>query len=274
MSDVREFDKADYGLLPLPAESWGFLVFVASTRSRRRSPTQLGDLPGASPDYRLDDWRGRAQKRYEVAANYKLVAENFMEYYHLPWVHPELVKVSRIEAHYRWQGPGCTREFARARSLRTPRAAAGWGCHRWHAAGESDAESAASSGVPEHGHQRAPEPHLRDGHRIPSARIALSRRRLSSPTRWPRQPRMRRGSWISLMGFWDLVNRRTSRSSSACRRASPIRPTGRPDVLPFEETLHRFQNMIVDRMVGIDRVPPGDEEEQVPMFPEPQTVAP
>ena len=29
-----------------------------------------------------------------------------MEYYHLPWVHPGLVKVSPIEAHHRWQGTG------------------------------------------------------------------------------------------------------------------------------------------------------------------------
>src|SRR5438105_10799140 len=39
-------------------------------------------------------------------ANWKLVAENFMEYYHLPWVHPELCNVSGFNDHYRVQGPG------------------------------------------------------------------------------------------------------------------------------------------------------------------------
>ena len=34
----------------------------------------------------------------------------------------------------------------------------------------------------------------------------------------------------------------------------------------FEEPLHRYQNMIIDKMVGIDRVPPGDAEEMVQMF--------
>ena len=29
-----------------------------------------------------------------------------MEYYHLPWVHPQLVKVSPMKSHYRWQGRG------------------------------------------------------------------------------------------------------------------------------------------------------------------------
>ena len=34
----------------------------------------------------------------------------------------------------------------------------------------------------------------------------------------------------------------------------------------FEEPLHRFQNMIIDRMVDIDRVPEGDNERMTQMF--------
>ena len=33
----------------------------------------------------------------------------------------------------------------------------------------------------------------------------------------------------------------------------------------FDETLHRYQNIVIDKMVGIDRIPPGDEE-SVRMF--------
>ena len=35
----------------------------------------------------------------------------------------------------------------------------------------------------------------------------------------------------------------------------------------FEESVHRFQNMVVDRMLGAPRVPPGDRGRRVPMFP-------
>ena len=41
-----------------------------------------------------------------MAANWKLITENFQEYYHLAWVHPELARVSRVRDHYRYQGPG------------------------------------------------------------------------------------------------------------------------------------------------------------------------
>ena len=34
----------------------------------------------------------------------------------------------------------------------------------------------------------------------------------------------------------------------------------------FEEPVHRFQNMVIDRMVGIDRIPEGDEQDLAPMF--------
>jgi len=51
-------------------------------------------------------WRLERRVQYEIRANWKLVAENFMEYYHLPWVHPGLVKVSPMADHHRWQGPG------------------------------------------------------------------------------------------------------------------------------------------------------------------------
>jgi choline monooxygenase len=34
----------------------------------------------------------------------------------------------------------------------------------------------------------------------------------------------------------------------------------------FEEPLHRFQNMVIDHMVGSRHVPPGDDGEMVRMF--------
>jgi len=41
---------------------------------------------------------------------------------------------------------------------------------------------------------------------------------------------------------------------------------GGPMCYRFEEPVHRFQNMVADRMVGLRRVPPGDAIAQTPMF--------
>jgi len=71
-----------------------------------------------------------------------------------------------------------------------------------------------------------------------------------------------------LMAFWDAVNREDIgivERVQAGLDSTPF-PGGRL-CYRFEEPVHRFQNMIVDHMVGAPRVPEGDGAETVPMFP-------
>src|SRR5919106_6408290 len=106
MSEVKAFDKSDYGLYPVRVDAWGCLVFVCLDPEAPALADELGDLPARLAGYRLGEQRLLRRVEYEIAANWKLVGENFMEYYHLPWVHPGLVKVSPLKAHFRWQGTG------------------------------------------------------------------------------------------------------------------------------------------------------------------------
>ncbi|MYJ34731.1 MAG: aromatic ring-hydroxylating dioxygenase subunit alpha [Acidimicrobiaceae bacterium] len=105
-----DFDMADYGLIPVRTEVWGPLVFVCLSADTPALDVWLGDLPDRLAAYEFSQWRSvaldGAARTFDVAANWKLIVENFAEYYHLPWVHPELAKVSRVPDHYRYQGPG------------------------------------------------------------------------------------------------------------------------------------------------------------------------
>ncbi len=101
-----DFDKADFGLVPVRVETWGVLLFACLSDETVPLVDWLGDLPERMAGYGLDDWQPRRSQRVDIAANWKLISENFQEYYHLTWVHPELSKVSRVEDHYRYQGPG------------------------------------------------------------------------------------------------------------------------------------------------------------------------
>ncbi len=105
-----DFDMADYGLISVRSETWGPLVFVTLSADTPPLQAWLGDLPNRLGEYQLDKWRPApldgTTRTFDVAANWKLIVENFAEYYHLPWVHPELAKVSRVSDHYRYQGPG------------------------------------------------------------------------------------------------------------------------------------------------------------------------
>ncbi len=105
-----DFDPADFGLIPVRAESWGPLVFACLDADTPPLAAWLGDLDERMCGYRFDEWqpatRSPADCTFGPAANWKLIFENFTEYYHLAWVHPELAKVSRVQDHYRYQGPG------------------------------------------------------------------------------------------------------------------------------------------------------------------------
>lgn len=100
------FDRGDHGLVPVRVDVWGVLLFACLDEATPPLLTWLGDLPPRLAGYDLDRWRKHEEQTVQIAANWKLVTENFQEYYHLRWVHPELAKVSRVQDHYRYQGPG------------------------------------------------------------------------------------------------------------------------------------------------------------------------
>ncbi len=163
MDGVRAFDRSDHGLLPVAVDAWGPLVFVNVGADPAPLHTHLGDLPERTAGYRLDEWEIARTAEYEIAANYKLVGENFMEYYHLPWVHPGLVKVSPIEAHHRWQGPGMYAGFCTS-PIAEDTDEGGWGSGLEPISGlsEDDAvQRAVRLAVPERRDQRAAQPPLR-----------------------------------------------------------------------------------------------------------------
>jgi choline monooxygenase len=101
-----DFDPDDLGLVPVRVDTWGVLLFACLDPATQPLTDWLGDLPARMSGYGLDRWWCHEQRSIDVSADWKLISENFQEYYHLAWVHPELAKVSRVKDHYRYQGPG------------------------------------------------------------------------------------------------------------------------------------------------------------------------
>jgi len=100
------FDRSDHGLVPVRVDAWGPLLFACLSSATPPLLDWLGDLPERMAGYRLDSWCVRHEQDLDIEANWKLICENFQEYYHLTWIHPELAKVSRVADHYRYQGTG------------------------------------------------------------------------------------------------------------------------------------------------------------------------
>ena len=269
MHDVAAFDRADHGLLPVAVDTWGPLVFANLDPDAAPLSDDLGDLPARTAGYRLDEWELARTGEYEIAANYKLVAENFMEYYHLPWVHPGLVKVSPIDAHHRWQGTGMYVGFCTS-PIAPDTEDGGWQSGLAPIGGLDDADAASARFIwifPNVAVNILPN-HLFVIHARPAAPGLTY-----ETTYLLTHPESTGGAdderaVDDVARFWDAVNREDIgivERVQAGLESTPF-PGGRL-CYRFEESLHRFQNMIIDRMVGTRRVPPGDEAETVPMFP-------
>jgi len=88
------FDKREFSLYPVGVETWGGFVFLHLTPAQATPlAAQLGSVPTQLQRYPLDGLRIGATIRYEVAANWKILCENYNECYHCGGVHPELCAV-------------------------------------------------------------------------------------------------------------------------------------------------------------------------------------
>ena len=95
VGDVEGFDRAEYGLHGVGVETWNGFVFVNLSEKPRPLEEQLGPWRGYER-YHVERLRPGWRGVYEVAANWKIIHENYNECLHCPRVHPELVKMIPI----------------------------------------------------------------------------------------------------------------------------------------------------------------------------------
>jgi Rieske 2Fe-2S family protein len=98
LREADGLDKKDFSLYPVGIESWGGFFFLNLTpdeaaRTGHSLARQLGPIPERVKRYPLAELRSARKLTYEVAANWKVIMENYNECYHCAGVHPELCEV-------------------------------------------------------------------------------------------------------------------------------------------------------------------------------------
>lgn len=89
--DLEDFSLETFGLHEIPVASWqGFLFLNLSEGPVTPLSDQLGDLVEQLARFDFTSLRSAKRIEYDVAANWKLIAENYSECYHCPGVHPQL----------------------------------------------------------------------------------------------------------------------------------------------------------------------------------------
>jgi len=261
---VDGFEPADYGLAPVRVATWQCLLVVCLSEDTPPVDEWFGDLGARLAGYRLEGWRSHLTQALDIEANWKLVSENFQEYYHLRWVHPELSKVSRVHDHYRFQGPGMY-------------------CGQTTTPVSSDERGDWAAMPPAEGLDHS---NLASGRFIalfPNVllsilpnHVCVMRLEPLSPgvTRetctWllpPSNPHVSDDDFATTHDFWldingedvEIVQR--GQKGLAAGGYTPGRLSPR-----FEEPLHRFHNMLADRFTGTSRVPSGDESDDQPLY--------
>ncbi len=92
--EVPGFEPAEHALVPVRVETWQGWVFVNACGDGPALEAWMGDLTRLVAAHQPSRLRIAARHSYEVAANWKIIAENYHECYHCSQIHPQLCRVS------------------------------------------------------------------------------------------------------------------------------------------------------------------------------------
>ena len=87
MARAEGFDRAQNGLTPIRAETWGGFVFVTFNEQAKPLREWLGDLPALLAGYELESFQWTHKDVYDVECNWKVWLENAFENYHAMTIH-------------------------------------------------------------------------------------------------------------------------------------------------------------------------------------------
>ncbi len=84
------FDRKDFGLTPVALAEWDGLLFVNLADAPEALENQLAGIRQQIAPRQLATMQFHSRVTYDVACNWKVYVDNFLEGYHIPLVHPEL----------------------------------------------------------------------------------------------------------------------------------------------------------------------------------------
>ena len=98
-SDIK---RDELGLVEIRSHVFMDVVFVNVDGNAAPFEEAHAELLERWAEFDKPVYHGGAESSFKlnVACNWKLAVENYCESYHLPWVHPELNIVSKLEDHY------------------------------------------------------------------------------------------------------------------------------------------------------------------------------
>ena len=94
LRDEPGFDRLEFGLVPLEVVDWHGWLFVDPSGAAGPFAEHVAGTEDIVSRYRPEDLVIVARHDYELACNWKVIAENYQECYHCSTIHPELSRIS------------------------------------------------------------------------------------------------------------------------------------------------------------------------------------
>jgi choline monooxygenase len=119
--DAEDFDPARFSLHPLRVAAWRGLLFANLDPEARPLEAALAPFARAAAQVPLEAARLEARASHELACNWKTYVENYLEGYHVPYLHPALHSEIDVKGYRVEVGDGYALHFAPPRpSVREP----------------------------------------------------------------------------------------------------------------------------------------------------------
>jgi len=89
---VEFFDRSTMGMVPLRCETWEQFIFVNFAAGGPSLAEFLGNIPELAREFSFTGLSLVERRDYLVNCNWKVYVDNYLEGYHIPIVHPGLMK--------------------------------------------------------------------------------------------------------------------------------------------------------------------------------------
>jgi len=97
--EAEGFDPGALGLFPLAVATWRGFVFVSLASEPGPLEASLGRLPALARELPFEALRFSHRAVHTLRANWKTYVENYLEGYHIPYVHPALHREVDVKAY-------------------------------------------------------------------------------------------------------------------------------------------------------------------------------
>jgi choline monooxygenase len=90
---VDLFEKRDFGLEPIAVEVWNGLILVHLDPSADSAVPMIDAIASRISPIDIASMRFHSSASYDIACDWKVYIDNFLEGYHIPIVHPDLARL-------------------------------------------------------------------------------------------------------------------------------------------------------------------------------------